>query len=510
MRKYIYILGLVALFAVAPVWAGMGSWSSMASPALKGSNVIVYKLARHPTNALVRYAATQNGMYKSTDGGASWQAANTGITPSPAGYVGVNDMAIDPQNPQNIYIAPYYLQKSVDGGNAWSRTGWVTENPQAYMLAIDPKTPTTLYAGSNHGIYKSTDGASTWKYMTGTKVAYALAIDPNNPAVLYEAVSSGLFKSSDGGASLSPINSNLTSVKTIAVDPRNSANIYVGTFGSGVYKSSDGGTTWNAANQCYPVNGNATSLNNATVEVFVFDAADSSIIYLGAGDGIYKSVDGGAHWTQANNGPMNGASTLMLDPSDPATVIAGNNYGIFSYTFPTTATATLTKLTASCPTTLNAGTTAACTATATYGNDTSSSVSATWTSSNPAVATMTGSTITAGNVAADTDVSITATYTENGTTQTAGATVNIKAAVASSTGADCVFSWGEKTYPELFSPSPATSKTFGDYYYRYYSGTKSYLGTLKSQRLVYVGVLSNGSILDVGDLATWIKTAGCQ
>ncbi|MFA7242579.1 MAG: sialidase family protein [Sulfuricellaceae bacterium] len=502
MRKY--ILGSAILFAVAPAWAGMGAWSALTSPTQKGGNVIVYKLARHPTNPLIRYAATQNGMYKSTDGGASWQTANTGITPSPAGYVGVNDMAIDPQNPQNIYIAPYYLQKSVDGGNTWSRTGWVTENPQAYMLAIDPKTPGTLYAGSNHGIYKSTDGAATWKYMTGTKVAYALTIDPNNPSVLYEAVSSGLFKSSDGGASLVSINANLTSVKTIAVDPKNSANIYVGTFGSGVYKSSDGGATWNAANQCYPVNGYAISLNNATVEAFAFDAADSSIIYLGAGDGIYKSVDGGAHWTQANNGPMNGASTLMLDPNDPATVIAGNNNGIFSYTFP--ATATPAKLTASCPTTLNAGATATCTAT----YDTDSSVSAAWTSSNPAAATMNGNTITAGNVAADTTVSITATYTANGMTQTATATVNIKAAAASLSGADCVLNWGEKTYPELFSPSPATSKTFGDYYYRYYSGTKSYLGTAKNQRLVYVGVLSNGSILDVGDLATWLTTAGCR
>ncbi|MDP2793931.1 MAG: kelch repeat-containing protein [Sulfurisoma sp.] len=77
--------------------------------------------------------------------------------------------------------------------------------------------------------------------------------------------------------------------------------------------------------------------------------------------------------------------------------------------------------------------------------------------------------------------------------------------------ADCVFSWGERGYPGLFSPAPAISESFGDYYYRFYSGTNSYLGvSIPNQRLVYVGRLSGNTLLDLGALATWIRTAGCQ
>lgn len=77
--------------------------------------------------------------------------------------------------------------------------------------------------------------------------------------------------------------------------------------------------------------------------------------------------------------------------------------------------------------------------------------------------------------------------------------------------ADCVFGWGESAYPELFSPSGATSKTLGPYYYRYFSKTNSYLGINTSdEHLVYVGLLSGNSLLDLGALSGWLGRAGCQ
>lgn len=77
--------------------------------------------------------------------------------------------------------------------------------------------------------------------------------------------------------------------------------------------------------------------------------------------------------------------------------------------------------------------------------------------------------------------------------------------------ADCVFGWGETTYPELFSPYGAVSKALGPYYYRYYSKTNSYLGiNTGDEHLVYVGLLSGNSLLDLGALTTWLKQAGCQ
>lgn len=80
-----------------------------------------------------------------------------------------------------------------------------------------------------------------------------------------------------------------------------------------------------------------------------------------------------------------------------------------------------------------------------------------------------------------------------------------------SSRADCVFGWGERTYPELFSPAGGVSKALGPYYYRYYSTTNSYLGiTTGDEHLIYLGLLSGNSLLDLGALTTWQQQAGCQ
>ena len=79
------------------------------------------------------------------------------------------------------------------------------------------------------------------------------------------------------------------------------------------------------------------------------------------------------------------------------------------------------------------------------------------------------------------------------------------------TRADCVFSWGERTYPELFSPAGTVSKVLAPYYYRYYSTTNSYLAiSTTDEHLLYLGPLSGNSVLDLGLLSSWLNLAGCQ
>lgn len=79
------------------------------------------------------------------------------------------------------------------------------------------------------------------------------------------------------------------------------------------------------------------------------------------------------------------------------------------------------------------------------------------------------------------------------------------------TSADCVFNWGEHHYPELLNPAPASSQTLAPYYYRHYAGTNSYVGiSSQDDRLRYMGSASNNQMLDLGSMATWKQTAGCQ
>lgn len=330
MKKLI-VVAAIALAAALPAAAGIGAWTALPSPG-PSSGTLIYTIAGHPANPLLRYAGTQAGVYISRDGGLSWAASNHGIAPTPAGYVGINDLAV---TASTIYIAPQYLQKSIDGGSTWLRTGWVSENPQALVLATDPHNAAVVYAGSNSGVYKSSDSAASWKYLSGTLPVTALAVDPQNPAVVLRAVASGIVRSIDAGANWTQVNSTLTSVKTIAFDPRHPGIVYAGTTGAGVHRSSDGGISWAAVNRCLPQGRCAPlTLDAASVRSIAFDAGNPAVVYLGATEGLYKSIDGGASWTQANNGPI-GVSAMMLDPLRADTLIAAWGGKLYSYTFAT-------------------------------------------------------------------------------------------------------------------------------------------------------------------------------
>jgi len=324
MRKL--LTGLAIAAAMVPAWAGLDAWTTLPSPANGGTLINV--VGTHPGNASTFYAGTDKGFYVSRDGGRSWQQSNGGIEPSPAGYRHVTDLAI---TGSLLYITPSFLQKSIDGGSSWQRTGWVSENPFATMLAVHPSNPNTVYAGTNKGVYKSTDAGGTWSWVHGTLSVDAITVAPGNPQLLFRAVSTGIFRSTDAGANWNQVSAQLTSVKTIVVDPRNDAIVYAGTNASGVYKSTDGGSTWTAMNRCTPGCAPST-MNGIWVKSIVVDPGNSNIVYLGATEGLYKSTDGGANWTQANNGPI-GVTTMMLDPLNANTIIGAWGGQLYSYTF---------------------------------------------------------------------------------------------------------------------------------------------------------------------------------
>ena len=153
--------------------------------------------------------------------------------------------------------------KSVDGGLFWSamNTGLVVHT--IYALAIDPATPTTVYAGTHAyaygevilgGVFKSTSGVATWSliYAGLTSDFYALAVDPVRPAILYAGARNGsVLKSVDGGGTWGLIKDG-PQINTLVIDPWAPANLYAGTEG-GVFVSADGGGTWETLNTGLPI-----------------------------------------------------------------------------------------------------------------------------------------------------------------------------------------------------------------------------------------------------------------
>ncbi len=134
------------------------------------------------------YAATYHGAFKSTDGGDTWNAANTGLPDNSS----VTALAIDPNTPSTLYVSSYSevtggaVYKSTDGGDTWNvaNTG-LPDNTVVTALAIDPTTPRTLYAATygvfKSSVFKSTDAGATWGEadagLTDPSV-FTLAIEP--------------------------------------------------------------------------------------------------------------------------------------------------------------------------------------------------------------------------------------------------------------------------------------------------------------------------------------------
>ena len=203
-----------------------------------------------------------DGVYKSTDAGATWTNVGLPLT----GRIG--RMIVDPNDP-NIAFAcalghTYGPQeergvyRTTDGGATWDRVLFVDEDTGCSDLAIDPTNPRVLYAttwqifintwglnsgGPGSGVYKSIDGGTTWNRLSGglpggvdhpigkTAVAVA-ASDPNRVYVLVEDSSPGLYRSDNAGRSWQLVNENHTMAERapyytrIAVSPDNADQIY--------------------------------------------------------------------------------------------------------------------------------------------------------------------------------------------------------------------------------------------------------------------------------------------
>jgi photosystem II stability/assembly factor-like uncharacterized protein len=160
---------------------GGDHWSSMNLGTTPAS--IIWTIAVDPTNSSNVYAATNNGVYISSDGGSTWSS-------SPGGFPGVvYSLVIDPNTPSTLYGGALgIVLQSIDSGAHWKPA--LSVNSFAFRsLAIDPSN-SSVYAGGYYAVYKSTDG-NTWKLANGGVWApsvNALTIDPNNASIVFMGV----------------------------------------------------------------------------------------------------------------------------------------------------------------------------------------------------------------------------------------------------------------------------------------------------------------------------------
>lgn len=300
---------------------------------------ITTAFAQDPVTPANLYAGTNQGVYRSTDSGANWQA----VTTSPAPITG-NAIAIDPSTPSTLYVGSNNgVFKSTNGAISFTAKNTGLTNITIQSLAIDPSTTSTLYAGTNLGIFKSVNGGDSWAEVKNgipgsSPRVNEIVIDPNTPNTIYiGAANRGLFKTTNAGGLWTPINTGVVNlefanVTGLVIDPVTPNTLYAAATQGAVFnilfKTTDGGASWSISDNGLSVNSVDGPLRPAP-NALAINPTTPSTVYIATNTGaVFKTINGGATWAQANNGLTNiNASTIAVDRITPSTVYTGLNVG---------------------------------------------------------------------------------------------------------------------------------------------------------------------------------------
>jgi photosystem II stability/assembly factor-like uncharacterized protein len=225
---------------------GGRTWSTWG---LEGQAVRALAIAASAPNILI--AGTLDGVYRSLAASPSWQR----ISPEHDRELrNLDSLAIDPRDPQIIYAGTFHLPwKTEDGGRTWRpiHEGMIDDS-DVMSLLIDAGDSRRIYAGACSGIYRSEDSAAGWKKIQGipymARRTYAIVRDPADPDSVYAGTSEGLWKTADGGKNWRRVTPESWVINSVLITGGEPARILIGTEERGVLASVDGGERFEEAN----------------------------------------------------------------------------------------------------------------------------------------------------------------------------------------------------------------------------------------------------------------------
>ncbi len=291
------------------------SWRSLSNlpsgPALS--------LAADTSSPPVWYAASAQDLYKSADGGASWQSIGPRGLNDCAAYgaaCGVTKLVINPAQPSTIYgSGAAGILVTMDAGATWSFVNAPRNpNPPAYLV-LDPFHPSHLFTSIGNNDYRSFDGGQNWTQFTPPLLdpgnycsagTAQVAFDAGTPDVVYMVDHCDVFRSTDGGIYWEPLTGPFTLSYYVVSHPSQGGTIYVATF-NGLYGSTDGGSSWTLL---LPYEqGNPPHL-------IAIDPHQPSVIMTDAA----RSQDGGSTWKSLTLGRP--VASIVFDPLTAGRAIA--------------------------------------------------------------------------------------------------------------------------------------------------------------------------------------------
>ena len=176
--------------------------------------LMVVTLGLDPTRPEILYAGTSGGVYKSIDQAGHWEKVNNGLV-DPAiikssRALNVTAILVDPYEPDTVYAATLAgLYKTTDGAASWARIGQSLQDQMVFSMILDRTRKGVLYLSGREGVHRSEDGGTTWTMMNkglATSNVRSLAQSAIDPKLFYLGTNgSGLYRSKDAGKTWEPM-----------------------------------------------------------------------------------------------------------------------------------------------------------------------------------------------------------------------------------------------------------------------------------------------------------------
>ena len=342
------------------LWGGL-EWRNVGPPR-GGRSIAVAGSGARPFEYYM--GTTGGGLWKTTDGGQTWEP----VTDGQIGSASIGAVQVCEADPDMVYMGTGETQirgniqqgdgayKSTDGGETWEHVG-LRETQNIARIRIHPENCDVAWAAAfgkhsannpERGVFKTTDGGESWRkvlYKSERAGAVDISVDATSPDVIYAAVweawrrswgmssggeDSGLYKSTDGGESWTEITGNVglsdgpVGKIGVAVSPANPNRVWAlieHEPDGGVWRSDDAGATWEKVNDERKLRQRAFYYTRVYA-----DPNDEDVMYA-LNTGLYRSRDGGATFPRGIQVPHGDNHDLWIAPDDSERMVNGNDGG---------------------------------------------------------------------------------------------------------------------------------------------------------------------------------------